>query len=188
MNAIKRKYNIGDTISDISIIGYETVKGTYSMKCKCGNPLKGGAAYIDTKLTRFNEIGYAGCRKCTEAYFSKEKADVLRYSIIHNRYKFRAKKIKKEFTLTNEQSLILFKSDCFYCGEEPKNGTYKNTETRNFLFQGIDRVDNTKGYTPENTVPCCRVCNYAKWTQTHEEYIERCTKIYMRFKGSTTIL
>lgn len=34
---------------------------------------------------------------------------------------------------------------------------------------GIDRIDNSKNYTPNNCVPCCEVCNKAK---RHLSYVE----------------
>ena len=36
---------------------------------------------------------------------------------------------------------------CFYCGEEST---------------GLDRVENNKGYTNANVVPCCKECNRLK--------------------------
>jgi hypothetical protein len=42
---------------------------------------------------------------------------------------------------------------CYYCGEDPG-------ETG--VTFGVDRVDNSVGYTVENSVTCCSVCNYAK--------------------------
>lgn len=41
-----------------------------------------------------------------------------------------------------------FDQPCAYCGSE-SNG-------------GIDRVDNERGYDPDNCLPCCRLCNTIK--------------------------
>jgi hypothetical protein len=54
------------------------------------------------------------------------------------------------FDLTNEQFETLLKRRCYLCGAEP-----------NPLI-GVDRIDNTKGYTVENSVSCCWVCNRMK--------------------------
>lgn len=32
--------------------------------------------------------------------------------------------------------------------------------------------DNSKGYTLENVVTCCKFCNYAKHTSTYEDFIK----------------
>ena len=49
------------------------------------------------------------------------------------------------------------KLNCFYCG-------FKST--------GLDRIDNKKGHTKENTVPCCKECNVARMDNfSHDEMI-----------------
>jgi hypothetical protein len=47
---------------------------------------------------------------------------------------------------------------CFYCHADPEP------------FNGVDRVDNTKGYTENNVVSCCKTCNLAKKELTREEF------------------
>lgn len=39
-------------------------------------------------------------------------------------------------------------------------------------MNGIDRVDNDKGYVPGNVSPCCWVCNIAKGTMSLDEWAE----------------
>jgi hypothetical protein len=38
-------------------------------------------------------------------------------------------------------------------------------------INGIDRADNALGYTVENSVSCCKICNIAKRDLTIEEFI-----------------
>lgn len=48
---------------------------------------------------------------------------------------------------------------CFYCGETEKIG--------------LDRINNNKGHTKDNVVPCCYVCNCARSNNfTFEEMIQ----------------
>lgn len=54
-----------------------------------------------------------------------------------------------EMGLNDEQMDALFQMSCEYCGESSS-------------LNGIDRVDNSKGYVPENCVPCCSLCNHTK--------------------------
>ena len=35
---------------------------------------------------------------------------------------------------------------------------------------GVDRVDNTKGYSVDNSVPCCKFCNTAKHTMSEGDF------------------
>ena len=57
----------------------------------------------------------------------------------------------------------LVKKPCYYCD-------YKIDDEIN----GIDRVDNTKGYTKENCVPCCEICNRIKLIYHPLFFIEKC--------------
>jgi len=71
-------------------------------------------------------------------------------------------------------SLEFFKSliirDCFYCGAPPRNGFVRTYYT--FLYQGIDRKDNGRGYEDLNCVACCLVCNSIKGNNlSHQEMI-----------------
>lgn len=47
--------------------------------------------------------------------------------------------------------------------EKAKNGAY-------FYYNGIDRLDITKGHTKENIVTCCKYCNFAKSNMTLEQF------------------
>jgi hypothetical protein len=38
------------------------------------------------------------------------------------------------------------------------------------IYNGIDRMNSTLGYTPVNTVPCCKVCNFTKGARSYEEF------------------
>jgi len=82
-------------------------------------------------------------------------------------------KLKKVFELTFEQFDTISHQPCFYC-----NDTYKHLST---LYEGaklgIDRQDNTVGYTLENSVPCCTTCNLAKLNRSTKDFVEHCEKV-----------
>jgi hypothetical protein len=58
---------------------------------------------------------------------------------------------------------------CFYCGIQPSTVARKKKST--FTYNGIDRKHNDIGYTPENAVPCCSVCNYAKKAMSFDAFM-----------------
>lgn len=61
-------------------------------------------------------------------------------------------KITKEYLVEN-----IFSKPCFYC-DDTNEGI------------GCDRIDNSKGHTIDNVVPCCRTCNTARMHNfTHQE-------------------
>lgn len=77
-----------------------------------------------------------------------------------------AKKRGLVFDLTLEYiTHFLWKKPCHYCGDEAL---------------GIDRVDNTVGYTPGNSVPCCKTCNLMKYQYTAEDFLRKCRQISER--------
>ena len=82
-------------------------------------------------------------------------------------YKNRSFKNKKrELKISEKWMEILFKSECFYCGENPINN-----------LNSIDRKDNNLPYTYENSVSCCYMCNYIKKTLNHKDFIKKCIHI-----------
>lgn len=66
-----------------------------------------------------------------------------------------------DWALTDDAACVLILSDCVYCGlkSDPKRPN------------GIDRRENDKGYTVENSVPCCATCNRAKFSLATPEFI-----------------
>jgi hypothetical protein len=66
----------------------------------------------------------------------------------------------------------LTSSNCHYCDIEPNQVVKSKYNKGDFVYNGIDRVDNTKGYEPDNCVPCCKVCNRAKDTMTEQEFLD----------------
>jgi hypothetical protein len=62
-----------------------------------------------------------------------------------------AKKRGREWTIPEDMFWELVSGPCHYCGGPC--GVYGC---------GLDRKDNDKGYTPENSVACCKRCNYTK--------------------------
>lgn len=99
------------------------------------------------------------------------KRKVRRTTLIYSKkrnlyvdYKSRAKSTGKDFDITESEFTHLSKGQCFYCGVEFDKNYSGN------LCNGIDRYDNSKGYTEENCVPSCWICNRAKSDLTPDEF------------------
>jgi len=97
-----------------------------------------------------------------------------------------------EFALTKEQFRALSKQNCYYCGIEPLQiNDEKNKDKYNgvWLHNGIDRKDDSIGYTIDNCVASCKVCNYMKQGLNEIEFMKQVSKIYKHFQinslGST---
>lgn len=79
-------------------------------------------------------------------------------------YKRGAKVRNITFDFTLEEFKQHWNGNCFYCNE-PVNGV------------GLDRVDNSIGYTKENTVNCCFMCNRMKHAFAKDDFINKCKQI-----------
>lgn len=88
-------------------------------------------------------------------------------------YKTGAKRREIEFLLCLDEFHRLTSLNCYYCGNPPsaiaKNGA-KFKPNGNYIYNGIDRIDNTKGYVEGNVVPCCSNCNYAKRDMSYVQF------------------
>jgi hypothetical protein len=80
-------------------------------------------------------------------------------------------------TITYDEFVELVIQPCFYCGI-----FYESK------YNGIDRYDNTHGYTKDNTRPCCSVCNIMKNDYDALLFYEKVkTIVEFQIYGSTNI-
>ena len=117
------------------------------------------------------------CRKCGD----KAHGDFMRgstrigYTVaaansVYRSYAGHAASRGHVMELTRDQFLSLTKKDCFYCGKAPSQIKYRGRSRENpYIYNGVDRMDNTKGYTLANAVPCCKMCNRIKMDHSVEE-------------------
>lgn len=85
---------------------------------------------------------------------------------LYNTYRERAYKKKISFELTIQQFYTFIRLPCKYCGKERSN------KYNGLYYNGIDRIDNEKGYDAINCIPCCFNCNRAKSDRTMGEFID----------------
>jgi len=81
-----------------------------------------------------------------------------------------AKKRGLPWNLTKERVRATTKQHCFYCGVEPRQVRRQAECNGDYIYNGLDRIDNDKGYSAENTVACCGTCNTAKSQMTVGEF------------------
>ena len=74
------------------------------------------------------------------------------------------------FDITKKEFVALIVLPCVYCGQ--KTGGF---HPRN----GLDRIDNKRGYLADNVSPCCFVCNQMKGKMTVSEFLEHVRKILL---------
>lgn len=72
------------------------------------------------------------------------------------------------FSIDISDFVLIIKKDCYYCGVEPR---MKLKDNLDFLYNGLDRIDNEKGYQIDNVVPCCWDCNRAKGRKSLSDFL-----------------
>jgi hypothetical protein len=151
----------------------------WECRCSCGVE----------KTVFANSLLYGKSRSCgclrDEVVRKPRMADKFRgLSRIRGSLRFRAKEIGVSCTLSNAMIDALSLRPCYYCGSEPVSKRLIQRTLKGLScyiavggYNGIDRVDNSKGYTPENCVSCCWSCNNLKGNLTSSDFIDRATKI-----------
>ena len=46
------------------------------------------------------------------------------------------------------------------------------------IASGFDKINPKNGYTKSNVTPCCKMCNFMKYTYTQEEFLDHVKTIY----------
>lgn len=146
--------------------------------CTCGN-LKN---ILGTNL-RKKLIKSCGCLRIEYARLGKGQSGFNR---LLRSYKRDAKRRNLKFNLTIKKFKEITSKNCHYCTRPPLSETValsrgsmveQAKEHSKYFYNGIDRVDNKKGYTVSNSVPCCVICNRAKSSLTYKEFMEYINRI-----------
>lgn len=158
-------------------------------QCICGKEV-----IVQTSALRAGKTKSCGCLK---AELSSQRGLALPsqagFNKLLQRYKRQAKKRKLIFSLTDEEFRSITSSKCYYCNADPvmesdlkgvKGISKERITFGRYLYNGIDRVDSSIGYTIQNTVPCCRKCNTWKSDMTQQEFAEHVRNIYEHMNGT----
>lgn len=154
----------------LKIVDSKSPQGRGLFLCHCGKEFE---AYLTN--IKWGKIKSCGC-------ILKKRREKTDEEILYERNVVGSSKARKrEYTLNIEDYIKLIYANCTYCGLPPskllkryKKNTYKNTT----YFNGIDRIDNSIGYTKENCVTCCSTCNYMKHVLNVNIFLNHVKYIY----------
>ncbi len=90
---------------------------------------------------------------------------------LYRQYKKRAKNKNFNFDISYEYFVELTSQNCSYCGSAPSNLRVSRSGNCSYLYNGIDRVSNDKGYVTGNCAPCCKRCNAAKSDLSENDFL-----------------
>lgn len=163
---------IGNKYGELTIISFEGTNkyGTtfWGCRCSCGKFVVFSKLYLNNKKSK----------KICSKYHNVSNLD--KFLQVAMRIVKRTATVKSlNFTLTKKQFTDLIFSNCFYCG---CTGTNIKKQYVEFPHNGIDRINNKKGYTYKNCLPCCKTCNYAKNTMKYKEFISWSKRLYENLK------
>lgn len=105
------------------------------------------------------------CKSC------RQKVEKIRKSKqpikIHlSQIKDSAKRRNHIWNLEDWYAYTLMTSPCYYCGSLSSKGN------------GLDRMDSNYGYTKNNVVSCCKICNTAKLDLSLVQFKKHIEKMY----------
>lgn len=162
--------------------------------CDCG-----GSTEVRSDGVKQGRVLSCGCAKIGVNRKKKGEASFRRF---FEQSKLAASKRAIEWNLSEDEHKEIVQKNCYYCGASPRNfnpyfnkkaplGRRKEISKETFdlswvCANGVDRVKNNVGYIPENVVPCCKACNYSKWSRTAEDFINHAISIaiYQHKRGT----
>ncbi len=144
--------------------------------CDCGNKT----------TTRGNTLRSGQCKSCGKCdVYAKPSVDApqkrLWQSILTG-----AKSRNLSLEMTYEDFIVKSIDACFYCGMMPYDKHYAYSKRRKrgidhdifAVFNGLDRINSDEGYTIDNTVSCCIMCNRMKSDFKIGDFMNKVKEIY----------
>jgi hypothetical protein len=122
--------------------------------------------------------GWSKSCGCFRRNWKKLPAGLSSAHALYGTYRKNARARNLPITITRDEFLRMTQECCYYCSSPP-TGSYQNSIYANgaYTYNGLDRVDNARGYEIDNVVPCCYSCNDMKGKRSSAEFIERCRRV-----------
>ena len=168
----KLKDLVGTKINGIQIVNYSSLnrRRYFDCICFCGTKFS-----IRADALKEDGTQSCGCMKGDLISSKNRLPDNLgSLNLVYRHYKQNAKKRSLEYRLSIDDFKKLISGNCFYCGYEPTLSKFvsssPNRRDRELVCNGIDRVNSEHGYSSDNCVSCCSICNRAKSDLSVEEF------------------
>jgi len=139
-------------------------------KCDCGNE-------TTTSIGNLKKGISTSCGCYRKEIISLPDGEASKNSI-YRTYRDNASKRNIVFSLSKEEVFEIIIKNCFYCGEKPSNISRNTHNCGDFIYNGIDRIDSSKGYIKNNVVPSCWMCNHSKNNVSIDDFDKWIEKVY----------
>lgn len=141
--------------------------------CDCGKERQVKGYFLRSGKTRS-----CGCLHNEEASaLHRGKPGECARNQCFNGYRHTARARNISFELTKDEFFYLTQGSCYYCGAKPTQVIQVPSRNGSYIYNGIDRLDSSKGYTFENCVPACGVHNLMKLDMSVTEFISACRAV-----------
>jgi hypothetical protein len=186
------KNHIGERFGRLVVIEFAHMKNHkawWLCQCDCGNTTTTSGVYLTGKTHKTRSCGCLLKEEERKNGKSCGRNNLLKYietkrkpkgessrNHLYYLYKYKSHNRGLSFDLSIEEFSFLTKGNCYYCGLEPQQ--IKMQKSSPYVYNGIDRVDNSKGYSKDNCVSCCKYCNSAKSTMTQNDFFSWVSRVY----------
>lgn len=168
---IGKVYNNYTIISFKYFINYKRSRQPfYECVCVCGYKSIIG-------LWSLRSLKNKMCNKCKSIKRTLPNSQAS-INMLFNQYIKQAKNRNYEFKISKDKFIELTSKNCYYCNSAPINKFKNQNNSGTYIYNGLDRIDNNKGYIENNIVTCCKNCNRAKSDMKIEEFLKLITNIY----------
>ena len=172
-NFSRNSIKVGDQYGYWTVISQPTKDkaGHWLARCICGHEkLVEGYTLVTGKSTKC-----LVCGNRERAKKIRKFGDIVAARQAWSKHRQSARERNLTTTVSFDEFYEISKMPCWYCGDTPISGYWENSSYKRewhepFISNGIDRVDNSKGYIKGNIMPCCIRCNRAKNDMTIEEW------------------
>lgn len=147
-------------LTAVQFVGIKREKANWLCVCDCGRTIERNS----NELYKAKKL-HCGCTPRGSSPTTVEQVQRSSY------YSTQVGAIRRgyAFELSFSEYVCIASLPCHYCGAEGTNTrTYRNVTWR---YNGIDRVDNDKGYIAGNCLPACFVCNHAKGMMSYDDFL-----------------
>lgn len=159
----------GRTFGKLTVDHETNERCNWQCQCECGRTRV-------TTTSALNAGHVVACYVCSKNQYKLPPGEASRNGL-YSAYRKGAEERCLPFDLTPDQFKTLTSQSCSYCGVAPSQIRRNRTHGKgyqfngDYLYNGIDRKDNKLGYTIENSVPCCGMCNRAKDILSEQDYL-----------------
>lgn len=180
----RAKYPVGTVFGHLTVIGYSTIPFAETQRngavterrlvcrCSCGKE----KCVLPKSLVCGATIS-CGCvglkhRIAAMRIAWKLEPGVASMNAVYGKAKSQAAHRGLVWNITIDEFHRLAQGECHYCGSMASKSYTTKSSGVPFVYNGIDRLDSTRGYVRDNVVACCKNCNYAKHKLSVEEFKE----------------